>query len=90
MKKELLTLLVALLLTFSAFSQNKFTLSGSVKDLSDGEDLIGLTISVKEMPATGTVSNVYGFYSLTLPQGEYTIHQVIFIHPNPASYYSFG
>jgi len=73
MKKELLTLLVALLLSFSAFSQEKYTLSGSVKDLSNGEDLIGLTISVKEMPGTGTVSNVYGFYSLTLLKGDYTI-----------------
>ena len=73
MKKELLTLLVAFLLVFSAFAQENFTLSGNVKDLSDGEDLIGLTISVKEMPGTGTVSNVYGFYSLTLPKGKYTI-----------------
>ena len=66
-------LLITFLLTFSAFAQEKFTLSGNVKDLSDGEDLIGLTISVKEIPGTGTVSNVYGFYSLTLPKGEYTI-----------------
>lgn len=73
MKKVLLALLVTFLLTFSAFAQEKFTLSGNVKDLSDGEDLIGLTIFVKELPGTGTVSNVYGFYSLTLPKGEYTI-----------------
>ena len=53
--------------------QEKYTLSGTVKDLSNGEDLIGLTIFVKELPGTGTVSNVYGFYSLTLPKGEYTI-----------------
>lgn len=74
MKKVQLTLLLlTFLISFSAFAQEKFTLSGNVKDLSDGEDLIGLTISVKEMPGTGTVSNVYGFYSLTLPKGEYTI-----------------
>jgi hypothetical protein len=73
MKKELLTLFLTLLFAFTAFAQEKFTLSGNVKDLSNGEDLIGLTISVKELPGTGTVSNVYGFYSLTLPKGEYTI-----------------
>jgi len=72
MKKGLLTLAITFLLVFSALAQEKFTLSGNVKDLSDGEDLIGLTITVKELPGTGTVSNVYGFYSLTLPKGEYT------------------
>ena len=72
MEKGLLTLTITFLLTFSAFAQEKFTLSGNVKDLSDGEDLIGLTITVAELPGTGTVSNVYGFYSLTLPKGEYT------------------
>jgi len=61
------------LTVFNLFGQEKFTLSGTVKDLENGEDLIGLTIFVKELPGTGTVSNVYGFYSLTLPEGEYTI-----------------
>lgn len=67
--------LVLLLLTMSlySFAQDKFTLSGNIKDASNGEDLIGVTIFVKELPGTGTVTNVYGFYSLTLPKGEYTI-----------------
>lgn len=73
MKKVLITLIITFLVIFSASAQEKFTLSGNVKDLTDGEDLIGLTIFVKELPGTGTVSNVYGFYSLTLPKGEYTI-----------------
>jgi hypothetical protein len=66
-------LVLLFLFSINLFAQEKFTLSGTVKDLSDGEDLIGLTIFVKELPGTGTVSNVYGFYSLTLPKGEYTI-----------------
>ena len=66
-------ILILLFCSVNLFSQEKYTLSGTVKDLSDGEDLIGLTIFVKELPGTGTVSNVYGFYSLTLPKGEYTI-----------------
>jgi hypothetical protein len=68
-----LLIITTILFSISAFAQEKYTVSGTVKDLNDGEDLIGLTIFVKELPGTGTVSNVYGFYSLTLPEGEYTI-----------------
>lgn len=55
-----------------AFSQEKVTLSGTVANKSNNETLIGATISVQE---TGVVvsTNSYGFYSLTLPQGDYTI-----------------
>ena len=50
----------------------KATLSGYLKDASNGEGLIGASIYVKELK-TGNVSNTYGFYSLTLPVGEYTL-----------------
>ncbi len=68
-----LQLLLILLISTTVFAQEKFTLSGNVKDESNGEDLIGVTIFVKELPGVGTVTNVYGFYSLTLPKGVYTI-----------------
>jgi len=48
------------------------TLSGFIYDASNGETMIGANIFVKEL-SIGTASNVYGFYSLTLPNGEYTI-----------------
>ncbi len=48
------------------------TLSGYVKDGGSGEALIGATIFVKELQ-TGTVSNGFGFYSLTVPKGKYEI-----------------
>jgi hypothetical protein len=70
--KQFLVLLLLAISSYS-FAQDKFTLSGNIKDASNGEDLIGVTIFVKELPGTGTVTNVYGFYSLTLPKGEYTI-----------------
>lgn len=50
-----------------------FTISGNIKDLSTGEDLIGATLSVKELPGVGVASNAYGFYSLTLDAGDYTL-----------------
>jgi len=51
----------------------KYTLSGSLKDGESGEDLIGARITVVELPGTGAVTNSYGFFSLTLPTGQYTI-----------------
>mgnify|MGYP002777005024 CR=1 FL=1 len=48
------------------------TLSGTVRDAATGEDLPGATVRVVER-ATGTVSNAYGFYSLTVPPGTYTV-----------------
>jgi|LGOV01.1.fsa_nt_gb outer membrane cobalamin receptor len=58
-------------LSLSAQSQT-FTLSGSITDASDGEDLIGVNIAVKELPTTGVSTNTFGFYSLSLEEGEYT------------------
>ncbi len=72
MSKHLLILLLSVFPSL-IFAQEKFTLSGNIKDASNGEDLIGVTIFVKELPGVGTVTNVYGFYSLTLPKGSYTI-----------------
>lgn len=50
----------------------KVTISGYVKDAKNGEGLIGASIFVKEL-LTGTTTNTYGFYSLTLPKGDYTL-----------------
>lgn len=56
-----------------ALAQQKFTISGYIKDAATGEELIGATVRVPELPGTGTTSNVYGFYSLTLPAGTYPV-----------------
>ena len=50
-----------------------FTISGSIKDATNGEDIYGAVVMVKELTNVGTSTNSYGFYSLTLDQGEYTI-----------------
>lgn len=69
--KKILTLSL-LLCTVLGFGQSKFTLSGTISDASNGEGLIGATIrTVKD--SKGTITNVYGFYSLTLPTGSYEI-----------------
>ena len=47
-----------------------YTISGHIRDKNSGELLPGATIFVRELK-TGSVSNSYGFYSLTLPKGNY-------------------
>jgi hypothetical protein len=56
-----------------AFTQAKQTMSGTVKNGETGEALIGAAVVVKELSGVGVVSNAYGFYSLTLSRGTYTI-----------------
>ncbi len=53
--------------------QDKFTVSGTIKDSTDGEDLIGVYVTVANLNGVGAVTNSYGFYSITLPKDEYTI-----------------
>jgi hypothetical protein len=48
----------------------RYTLSGYIRDAGTGEGLIGAAIVVQELKR-GTVTNVYGFYSLSLPPGFY-------------------
>jgi hypothetical protein len=61
------------LFTVHAFSQNKYTISGFVSDDKTGEELIGATVMVTELTSTGFSTNAYGFYSLTIPKGKYTV-----------------
>lgn len=69
-----LTLALTLLFFTQLLSaQNtKFTFSGYVKDASNGEFLFGSTVFVKEIN-TGVQTNTYGFFSLSLPAGNYTV-----------------
>lgn len=56
-----------------ATAQSRFTLSGTIKDARSGEDLAGTTVRVKEQPTIGAAANAYGFFTLTLPAGTYTL-----------------
>ncbi|WP_162054050.1 TonB-dependent receptor [Pontibacter pamirensis] len=73
MQKLLSSLLLLCLFALPALAQEKVTLSGYVKDKSSGEGLIGASVSVQELPGVGVGTNEYGFYSLTLPKGNYTL-----------------
>nr|WP_315177679.1 TonB-dependent receptor [uncultured Flavobacterium sp.] len=70
--KKIITFLVVLLSSFFSFAQEKFTLSGTIIDANSNETLIGVNVVIPELK-TGVTTNEYGFYSITVPQGKYTV-----------------
>ena len=77
---KLITLLSLTILSIASFAQENYTISGNLKDSETGEDIIGARILVEELPGTGAITNVYGFYALSLPtdcQGKHQYHILI-------------
>ncbi len=72
MKLNAFSLIFFSLLWVSTQAQTNYTLSGTVSNSQSNEKLIGVTIQVKDQ-RSGVVTNLYGFYSITLPQGTYEI-----------------
>ena len=68
----LICLAVSSVWSVSAQSTPKYVISGYIKDTTDGESLIGATIAVVEL-SNGSATNAYGFYSISLPAGHYTL-----------------
>ncbi|MGB1032304.1 MAG: carboxypeptidase-like regulatory domain-containing protein, partial [Flavobacteriales bacterium] len=68
---------VAFFFVFTIFSSaiscaQKYSISGTISDASTGETILGASVFVEDMEK-GVSSNVYGFYSLSLPKGSYKI-----------------
>jgi TonB dependent receptor-like, beta-barrel/CarboxypepD_reg-like domain/TonB-dependent Receptor Plug Domain len=55
------------------WGQNRFVVSGYIRDSGTGEELIGAAVSIQEIPSAGVYTNSYGFYSLTVPAGKHII-----------------
>ncbi|MBO6533391.1 MAG: TonB-dependent receptor [Muricauda sp.] len=73
MPRHYLALLLALFGHFFVIhAQERYTLSGTISEASSNETLIGVTVAISEL-RTGTTTNEYGFYSITLPEGEYQV-----------------
>lgn len=72
MRKRVTMICVMVLLTIITYAQSTYTLSGYIKDSLSGETLISASVTVKG-ETKGVNSNQYGFFSLTLPKGRYTI-----------------
>ncbi len=72
-QKKLIFFFSALFFFTSVVSaQENVTLSGYVRDASNGETLIGATVYLAEIQK-GATTNVYGFYSLSVPPGSYSL-----------------
>jgi hypothetical protein len=56
----------------SVYAQQRKVLSGFIKDKSSKELLIGATVAIPKYK-TGTVSNAYGFYSISLPADTFEV-----------------
>lgn len=61
-----------LFFALTSHSQQKVTLSGTIKSFKTTETIIGANVYIEELKV-GTNSNEYGFYSITIPEGEYTL-----------------
>lgn len=70
--KKIIGLIVGFLITLSCYSQEKFTLSGTITDIKNNETLIGVNVYIPEINSS-TTTNEYGFYSITLPKNNYTV-----------------
>ena len=58
-----------LLVSVGTYGQAKFTISGVISDAESGEALIGANI-YNSAQSVGTITNNYGFFSLTLPEND--------------------
>lgn len=70
--KSFFYIILFLCFSFSSIAQQKFTISGYVKDKKTGEVVIGATVYEKKT-YKGTMTNSYGYFSFLLPAGEHTI-----------------
>ena len=83
---KLLLLFSFCIISFSLFGQ-KFTISGYIEDASSGEKLIAANV-FDEKSAQGTVTNTYGFFSLTLPKDSVEL-TISYIGYQPKTYRLF-
>ncbi|OUU49124.1 MAG: collagen-binding protein [Flavobacteriaceae bacterium TMED68] len=59
------------------YCQEKVTLSGYVSDIENNETMIGVNVIIPNLKI-GTTTNEYGFFSLTVPRGDYKL-QISFL-----------
>jgi hypothetical protein len=69
---SVLFITLALAVLLPAQNTAKYTISGYIKDAGNGESLLAAAVYVVEL-GKGANTNEYGFYSLTLPAGNYTL-----------------
>ena len=66
-------LIFLLFISCQLWAQERITISGTVCDALSGEVLIGANVYISET-YKGTSTNAYGFFSLSVPKGGYTLN----------------
>ncbi|UEG51978.1 TonB-dependent receptor [Mucilaginibacter daejeonensis] len=56
-----------------AIAQKRWALSGTVRDASTGETLIGASVRIEGPTQNGAATNAYGYYALSGTTGTYTL-----------------
>lgn len=69
---RIIPILLFLISSTNLVGQVNFTLCGKVSDSATGEDMIGASVMITDK-RKGCITNSYGFYSMSLPAGEYTL-----------------
>ena len=70
--KNYIVLSVFIVLAFAKAYSQKATLSGTIIEEGSGETMLNVNVIITELK-TGTITNEYGYYSITLPTGTYKI-----------------
>lgn len=73
MLKSISFLFLLVSLSHLSIAQKRYTISGTITDVSSGETLIGATVRLQELPLSSSLSNSYGFYSVSAPSGRYLL-----------------
>ncbi len=71
MFRKTLALLVSLVYATTALAQDRYTITGNIREKRTGESLPGVIINIEEFKNSSIVTNSYGFYSITLQKGSY-------------------
>lgn len=89
-RKAFFFLILSCLLSANMYAQSettsrqRFTLSGYIREKGTGEFLIGASVAVPKFK-TGTVTNAYGFFSITLPSDSFQL-VITYIGYQPKAY----
>ena len=78
--KFILIILTICLFQNISIAQEKATISGYITDSKSGEEMIGIKIYIPSIKK-GALTNAYGFYSITIPKGAYSIEYRSSIYP---------
>lgn len=72
MLKKIIILVISSFIVHLVQAQSKFTLSGELRDSSNGETLIGAIVKIVETKNVLSTNN-FGYFAISLPEGNYTV-----------------